>query len=653
MNTNIIIRNIRILLIIILGNVLYGQSVENLQRLRKAYEENKKAQEANSILNQESEDEGIIIGEPKTKLIVKPPEIKEYYEQKLESIKDELIALEELLSYTDSIPTLKYFGYNFFTLRDSISQLDNFSVSPDYILGAGDEIIISLWGQAEFQERRIIERDGTIFIENVGLLQLGGKTIEEATPYVLDRLSKVYATLIEKPAKSFFSISLGKVKKISVTVSGHVLRPGNYIIHPSTNLINLLVMAGGVDTTGTMRQLRLIRDNKIIKEIDLYPILTGHGEIKNFNLMTGDNILVPSRRGTVAITGAVIRPAYYEPIKNESAKIMIDYSGGLNHRAGSHFSIINPLKQSSIKPIHTLADMKIQNGDSLFFPEKSSIPVQVSISGAISSPGEYPWFQGITLLDLLSISGAFDTQSQNFGELKNLELVRWNEESSNFKPYSVNVNEFSDDKKIAGNVLLKPFDHITIPRKKGYFLSDKVFIDGHISFPGVYPLLNKKETLSSLLGRAGGVLPGAFEEGIIVKRDSLIVGWSSEDLVLSSSDSIYVPRETGMVMVMGLVHNPGYYTWERGKPITYYLELAGGLKAFSDKNSVVITFPNGTSAPTSGWIKPPVLEGSIISANEGKERPSALNLALDVFRRTTEPFVPIVSILVLMQATGN
>ena len=114
MNTNIIIRNIRILLIIILGNVLYGQSVENLQRLRKAYEENKKAQEANSILNQESEDGGIIIGEPETKLIVKPPEIKEYYEQKLESIKDELIALEELLSYTDSIPTLKYFGYNFF-----------------------------------------------------------------------------------------------------------------------------------------------------------------------------------------------------------------------------------------------------------------------------------------------------------------------------------------------------------------------------------------------------------------------------------------------------------------------------------------------------------------------------------------------------------
>jgi len=635
------------------GTVLYSQSLEELQRLRKAYEENKKAQEAASIINQGIQDEGKKGEEPEIRLIVKPPEIKEYYNQKLKALRDELFALEDLLSYTDSISTLKYFGYNFFTLRDSIAQTDNFSISPNYILGTGDEIIVSLWGQAEFQERKIIERDGTVFIENVGLVQLGGKTIEEATPYVLARLAKVYSTLVEKPATSFFSISLGKVKNISVTVSGHVLRPGNYIIHPSTNVINLLVMAGGIDTTGTMRELRLIRENIVIKDLDLYPLLTGQGKIKNLNFIDGDIILVPPRIGTIAMTGAINRPAYYEPMKNETAQEMINHSGGLNHRAGSHFSIINPLKQSGIKPIGALNDMQIQNGDSLHFPVKSSIPVHVSISGAISSPGEYPWFQGITLSDLLSVSGAFDIQSQSFGQLEILELVRWSETTAKFESFPINRNELSGEKEKAGDILLKPFDHITIPRKKGYFLSEKVFIDGHISYPGEYPLLNQKETLSSLVQRAGGILPGAFEEGIMVKRDTLSVGWSRKGLVLAPGDSVYVPRKTGTVMVVGTVHKPGYYNWEGGKPISYYLELAGGLKAFSDRKSVVITFPNGTSAPTGGWNKPPVLEGSIISANEGKERPSAFNLALDIFKRTTEPFVPIISILVLMQAVGN
>jgi len=647
------IRITRILLLLLFGFAINAQSVEELQRLRKAYEENKKAQEAASIINRGIEGERKKVGEPDIRLLVKPPEIKEYYNQKLEAIRNELIALEDLLSYTDSIPSLKYFGYNFFSLRDSIPYPDNFSVSPNYILGTGDEVIVSLWGQAEFQERKTIERDGTIFIKNVGLLHLGGKTINEVKPYVLNRLSKVYSTLVDKPATSFFSLSLGKVKNISVTVSGHVSRPGNYVIHPSTNVINLLILAGGIDTTGTMREISLIRNASVIDNLDLYPLLTGGGEINNFNFLDKDIILVPPRRGTVAITGAIHRSAYYEPLNDETAQELVNYSGGLNQRAGTHFSIMNPLNQSRIKPVSELKDLQIQNGDSLHFPIKSSLDVHVSISGAISSPGDYPWYKGITLSELLSVSGSFDSQSQNFGHLDNLELVRWNENNAKFESLQINFNGLSENIEKAADIILEPFDHISVPRKKGYFLADKVFIDGHISHPGEYPLLNQKESLSSLLQRAGGVLPGAFNEGIMVKRDTLSVGWSSKNMVLASGDSIYVPRETGTVMVVGNVHNPGYYTWEEGKPVSFYLELAGGLKAYSDKKSVVITYPNGTSSPTSRWNNPSVLEGSTISANEGKERPSTFNLVLDVFRRTTEPFVPIISILVLMQATGK
>ena len=110
------VRNIRILLLFIFGFTLSAQSVEELNRLREAYEENKKKQEAASIIKQGIEDDGKKQGDPEIKLLVKPQEIKEYYTQKLESIRNELIELEDLLSYTDSIPSLKYFGYDFFSL---------------------------------------------------------------------------------------------------------------------------------------------------------------------------------------------------------------------------------------------------------------------------------------------------------------------------------------------------------------------------------------------------------------------------------------------------------------------------------------------------------------------------------------------------------
>jgi len=306
---------------------------------------------------------------------------------------------------------------------------------------------------------------------------------------------------------------------------------------------------------------------------------------------------------------------------------------------------------SVINTINALGQTKINSGDSLYIPVNRLLEISVSISGAISSPGIYPWFEGITLQDLLSISGALDIQSRSYANYFQVELARWATNDSGFMPSKINLVDLIENSGGAQNIYLQPFDHVTVPRKKGYNLAEKVFINGQISHPGEYPLLNEKESLASLINRAGGMLPGAFEKGIVINRDSLYVGWPSKDILLAAGDSVYVPRQTGTVLVVGMVHNPGYYKWKKGKPVSYYLKLAGDLKAFSDKKSVVVTYPNGTSAPTSGWIKPPVSEGSIISANEGKERPSALNLVLDVFKRTTEPFVPIVSILVLMTAT--
>ena len=158
-------------------------------------------------------------------------------------LQSEISKLNNLLVLTDSVAPLKDFGYNFFTLRDSIPIIDNFKVDDNYVLGFGDEVIISVWEEVEQYEKKIIQRDGTVYISNVGLLYLGGKTISDAKSYVFDRFSKVYSTLNIGSKLSFFEFSIGLLKNVNIQITGHIHMPGNYVVSPSTNIINMLILS--------------------------------------------------------------------------------------------------------------------------------------------------------------------------------------------------------------------------------------------------------------------------------------------------------------------------------------------------------------------------------------------------------------------------
>ena len=169
---------------------LHTQTLEELSQLRKAYEENQKAKEASEIINQGVNAESDLESTP-VRLIVEPNEILNYYKEKMKRIEKDLNQLNRLLISTDSIPPLDYFGYKYFSARDSIQFIDNANIGSNYILGYGDEVIISVWGQAEQYDKVVINRDGTAFINNVGLLYLGGKNIIQAKKYITNRFSKI------------------------------------------------------------------------------------------------------------------------------------------------------------------------------------------------------------------------------------------------------------------------------------------------------------------------------------------------------------------------------------------------------------------------------------------------------------------------------
>ena len=134
--------------------------------------------------------------------------------------------LEELKAIKDSTSKMPYIGYDFFTKRDSIPFWQNLPISSEYKLGPGDEIIISMWGESNSFHSEVINRDGQVFLDNVGILNLGGKSLASAKNYIISKFSRVYSTLVGQNPKSFIDLTLGELKSINVPFVGFVNIPG-------------------------------------------------------------------------------------------------------------------------------------------------------------------------------------------------------------------------------------------------------------------------------------------------------------------------------------------------------------------------------------------------------------------------------------------
>ena len=175
--------NNKVIIFTFLVGSLFSQTVEELKKIQQAYEQIIREQMAKEAISEKLYEDDIIIDDIPTQILVKPDDIIAYYVQKMARIRTELDDMKDLLPLVSKKLTLNYYGYDFFYSRDSISFWQNSPLPDDYPLGPGDEVIISMWGAAENRIREVIARDGTIFVQNVGLLYLGGKTKSDAAAY--------------------------------------------------------------------------------------------------------------------------------------------------------------------------------------------------------------------------------------------------------------------------------------------------------------------------------------------------------------------------------------------------------------------------------------------------------------------------------------
>jgi len=232
------------------------------------------------------------------------------------------------------IVTGEYFGYNY--LRKDISFFDNIPTPADYRLGPGDEIIVSLWGETNSRKNITINKDGMIFYNNVGFINLSNQTLKSAELILIEQLSEIYSTLKDESNPTQLMLSLGKLKSINIYFSGHIENPGINLIHPFSDIFSAIIQAGGINDKGSLREVQLIRNDQLLTTVDFYSFfMDGKNTFSNIKLIDGDVIHIPNVKKRISISGGVNRPSTYELLSGESISDIITYASGFTSNASS------------------------------------------------------------------------------------------------------------------------------------------------------------------------------------------------------------------------------------------------------------------------------------------------------------------------------
>ena len=625
-------------LFILLSSVIaMAQSIQELNKLKEEFEKAQK--DRSSIMFENQEDF-------KTKDIYNPRII-------------DISPYEDKNNIDNNDITLKHYGYSFFTMRDTVSFWENLPVPNNYILGPGDELIISIWGETQLSENYTINRDGNFFDEKVGILSISGKEINDAKKYLKTKYSSVYATLSANPPSSFLDISLGQLKLINVNFAGDVRFPGVYPIHPASNLITGLIHAGGVDTTGSLRNIKIIRNGTKDRSVDLYEFFNSGSLPKNIELKDQDVVFVPPRKSIITVDSAVTRPGYYESIEGESVYDMIVHAGGVIPNAEKRLALKRLNENGAQSNYQTLyldfekaKSFPIGKADKIYINQKFDEKYQVELIGQVKRPGTYYFFEGMTLDDLLDLGGGLnDSTFINSIYLNQAEIIRKNPLNRYDEVLSINLNKDLDEK-----LKLKNLDKVVIHANLNFFEEEYITILGEVNIPGKYPLIRDNESLGSVIFRAGGLTSKALDNGILIYRnkkyflnrseiinqqtksnsksqnqtdfdvpdlnfstvdnEKIRVAWQSDKIALFPSDSIIVKQKTSTVYVTGEVYNPGIIEFKKGKTISYYINAAGGVNELGNRNGVIIFYANGVVSPNKWYNRPKVLDGSTIVVNK-------------------------------------
>lgn len=393
------------------------------------------------------------------------------------------------------------FGRNIFNNKNlTFEPSQNIATPANYRLGAGDNIVIDVWGASQETFENTISPDGVVVIEGVGPIKLAGQTVQQATATLRKKLGQHYSDCQ-------FALSVADTRSIQVQVAGEVVMPGTYTLSSLSTAFNALYAAGGINETGTLRDIKVYRNGRQIGTIDVYDFLMHGSNAGDVRLEDNDVIVVGPYDCLVNVRGKVKRPMFYEMKSTESVKQLLAYAGGM---AGNAYTKNVRLmrKAGEEYSIHTIDEFQmsafcVKDGDSLYvdsiIPRYSNL---VEVRGAVKHPGQFQLGGNIqSVKDLLkAVDGLAEDAFQSRA------VMHRQKEDLTLEMVSVDIEGI-----IAGtspDIALRKGDVLFIPSVVDMKGEQTLTINGEVLYPGVYQFA-ENTSVEDLILQAGGLTDAA------------------------------------------------------------------------------------------------------------------------------------------------
>ena len=294
----------------------------------------------------------------------------------------------------------------------TFAPLNLVPVTPDYMIGPGDELLIQMWGQVTLNSRFMVDRSGSIYIPQVGTLHVAGLPFSQIHDHLKAQMSRLFRNFD-------LNVNMGQLRSIQVFVVGQARRPGSYTISSLSTLINALFASGGPTPQGSMRHIQLKRSGKVVADFDLYDLLQRGDKSNDTQLLPGDVIYIPPVGPQVAVAGSVNEPAIYELQSANSSTVgnVLELAAGLtNVASGERIRLerVDERRMRSMTEVPLDAQGKatmLQDGDLLeLVAVASQYKDAVTLRGNVANPGRYTWKPGMRVRDLLPDKDALITR---------------------------------------------------------------------------------------------------------------------------------------------------------------------------------------------------------------------------------------------------
>ena len=493
------------------------------------------------------------------------------------------------------------FGHNIFNNEFLTFEPNmNMATPTNYRLGAGDNVIIDVWGASQESFTGVISPDGVVVIEGVGPIKLAGLSVGEATQRLRTTLGRYYSD-------SQISLSVGEMRSIQVQVMGEVRMPGTYTLSSLASAFNALYAAGGISDIGTLRDIKVYRSGREIASIDVYDYLLNGNAAGDIRLQDNDVVLVGAYDCLVEIRGKVKRPMFYEMRSGESLSTVIDYAGGFT---GDAFrKNVRVVRKNGIEySIHTVEEFDmgafaLADGDSLYvdsvIPRFSNM---VEVRGAVFHPGMFQSDGTIsTVRDLLNAAGGLREDA-----LTSRAVMHRRKEDMTLEVLSVDVKGVMDG--TIPDIPLRKDDVLFVASKLDMVGEQTLTISGEVNYPGVY-VYAENSTIEDLVLQAGGLTNAAslakvdvyrrindprstedisqlsetfsfsLKDGFVIESEPAFTLQPFDEVVVRKSPTYY---EQQNVTIEGSVNFAGQYSMtSKQYKLTDLVTAAGGLSSLA------------------------------------------------------------------------